>query len=238
MSFKIKAEKREIFGKNASRRLRREGMIPAILYGADAVNVPLTLKKQDVFMILRSDTGENTVFQVSFDSERRDVMIKELQRDPVTDEILHADFVHIAMDKAIRISVPVVSVGEAVGVKTEGGFVDFITREVEIECFPKDIPEHIEVDISGLHLRQSFKAGDIALPEGVELVTPSDTILVLIEVPLKEEEIEVEEEEEEVIAEEEEPEVIGKERPEKEMEEKEPKEEKAKKEEEKTKKKE
>jgi len=216
VSFKIKAEKREIFGKNASRRLRREGMIPAILYGGGSSNVPLTLKKQDVFMILRSDTGENTVFQVSFDSESRDIMIKELQRDPVTDEILHADFVHIAMDKVIQVSVPVVSVGEAVGVKTEGGFVDFITREVEVECLPKDIPEHIEIDISGLHLRQSLKAEDITLPEGVKLITSSDTILVLIEVPLKEEEIEVEEEEEEVIAEEEEPEVIGKEKPEKE----------------------
>jgi large subunit ribosomal protein L25 len=226
MSFKIKADKREIFGKNASRRLRREGMIPAVLYGADAISVPLTLKKQDVFMILRSDTGENTVFQVSFDSERRDVMIKELQRDPVTDEILHADFVHIAMDKAIRVSVPVVIVGEAVGVKTEGGFVDFITREVEIECLPKDIPENIEIDISGLHLRQSLKAVDLALPEGVKLITSLDTILVLIEVPLKEEEIEVEEEEEEVIAEGEEPEVIGKERPEKEKDEKEAEEEK------------
>lgn len=230
MSFKIKAEKREIIGKNASRRLRREGMIPAVLYGGGSSNVPLTLKKQDVFMILRSDTGENTVFQVSFDSEIRDVMIKELQRDPVTDEILHADFVHIAMDKVIQVSVPVVSVGEAVGVKTEGGFVDFITREVEVECFPKDIPEHIEIDISGLHLRQSLKAGDITLPEGVKIITSSDTILVLIEVPLKEEEIEVEEEEEEVIAEEEEPEIIGKEKPEKEPkeeeEEKETKEEK------------
>lgn len=216
MSFKIKAEKREIIGKNASRRLRREGMIPAVLYGGGSSNVPLTLKKQDVFMILRSDTGENTVFQVSFDSEIRDVMIKELQRDPVTDEILHADFVHIAMDKVIQVSVPLVSVGEAVGVKTEGGFVDFITREVEVECFPKDIPEHIEIDISGLHLRQSLKAGDITLPERVKIITSSDTILVLIEVPLKEEEIEVEEEEEEVIAEEEEPEIIGKEKPEKE----------------------
>ncbi len=216
MSFKIKVEKREIFGKNASGRLRREGMIPAILYGGGSSNVPLTLKKQDVFMILRSDTGENTVFQVSFDSEIRDVMIKELQRDPVTDEILHADFVHIAMDKAIRVSVPLVSVGEAVGVKTEGGFIDFITRELEVECLPKNIPEHIEIDISGLHLRHSLKAEDITLPEGVKLITSSDTILVLIEAPLKEEEIEVEEEEEEVIAEEEEPEVIGKEKPEKE----------------------
>ncbi len=226
MSFKIKAEKREIIGKNASRRLRREGMIPAVLYGGGSSNVPLTLKKQDVFMILRSDTGENTVFQVSFDSENRDVMIKELQRDPVTDEILHADFVHIAMDKDIRVSVPVVSVGEAVGVKAEGGFVDFITREVEVECLPKDIPEHIDLDISGLHLRQSLKAGEIALPEGVKLITSSDTILVMIEVPVKEEEIEVEEEEEEVIAEEEEPEVIGKEKLEKEKEGKEATEEK------------
>jgi large subunit ribosomal protein L25 len=237
MSFKIKAEKRDIFGKNASRRLRKAGMLPAVLYGGDTSNVPLTLKKQDVFMILRSDTGENTVFQVSFDSERRDVMIKELQRDPVTDEILHADFVHIAMDKAIRIFVPVVSVGEAVGVKTEGGFVDFVTREVEIECLPKDIPEQIEIDISGLHLRQSFKARDVVLPEGVKLITASETIMVLIEVPLKEEEIEVEEEEE-VITEEEEPEVISKERPGKEKEEKEEKEEKRGKEEGKAKEKE
>ena len=217
MSFKIKTEKRDVFGKNASRRLRREGMIPAILYGGDASNVPLTLRKQDVFMILRSDTGENTVFQVSFDSEIRDVMIKELQKDPVTDEILHVDFVHIAMDKVIRVSVPVMSVGEAVGVKAEGGFIDFITREVEVECLPKDIPEHIEIDISDLHLRQSLKAEDIALPEGVKLITSSDTIVVMIEVPVKEEEIEVEEEEE-VIGEEEEPEVLGKEKLEKEKE--------------------
>ena len=111
------------------------------------------------------------------------------------------------------------------GVKTEGGFVDFITREVEVECLPKIIPEHIEIDISGLHLRESLKAEDITLPEGVKLITSSDTILVLIEVPLKEEEIEVEEEEE-MISEEEEPEVIGKEKLEKEKEEKEEKEEK------------
>ena len=223
MSFKIKAEKREVFGKNASRRLRREGMIPAILYGGHDINVPLTMRKKDIFMILSSETGENTVFQVSFNSERRDVMIKELQRDPVTDEILHTDFVLIAMDKTIQISVPIVVVGEAVGVKTEGGFVDFMTREVEIECLPKDIPERIEIDISNLHLRQSLKVEDITLPEGAKLISSPEAILVLIEVPLKEEEIEVEEEEE-VIAEGEEPEVIKKEKPEEEKEKEEKKE--------------
>ena len=230
MSFKIKAEKREFFGKNASRRLRRGGMIPAILYEVNDINVPLTLRKKEIFMILRSETGENTVFQVSFNSEIKDVMIKELQKDPVTDEILHADFIQIAMDKTIRVSVPIVTVGEAVGVKAEGGFVDFITREVEVECLPKNIPENIEIDISNLHLRQSLKVEDITAPEEINLLTPPDTILVLIEVPLKEEEIEVEEEEE-VIAEEEEPEVIKKEKAEKEeKEEREEKEEEPKKE--------
>lgn len=224
MSFTIKAERREIFGKNASRRLRKDGMIPAIIYGAHDVNVPLTLSKKDIFLILRSETGENTVFQVSFDSEKRNAMIKELQRHPVTDEILHADFIQIAMDKTVRVSVPVVTVGDAVGVKTEGGFVDFITREVEIECLPKNIPEHIEVDISDLHLRQSLKVEDITFPEEIKLISDPDTILVLIEVPSKEEEIEVEEEEEEVIAEGEEPEVIKKEKPEEEKKEEEKKE--------------
>ncbi len=212
MGFKIKANKREIFGKNASRRLRREGMIPAVIYGAREVTVSLDLKKKEIFKILRAETGENTIFQISFDSESRDAMIKELQRDPVTAEILHADFIQITMDKTVRISVPVVTVGEAVGVKTEGGFIDLMTREVELECLPKDIPENIKIEISDLHLHQSFKVEDIAPVEGVEILSAPDIILVLVEAPSKEEEIEVEEAEEEVIAEEEEPEVIKREK--------------------------
>ena len=211
MGFIIKAEKRAVFGKGGSRRLRKEGMIPTILYGGRDTNVPLALKKKDIFKVLKSEAGENTIFQVSFDSEKRNAMIKELQRDPVTDEILHADLIQIVMDKTIRVSVPVVSVGEAVGVKAEGGFVDFITREVEIECLPKDIPEYIEVDISSLHVHQSVKVDDVKPPEGVEIITEKDTVLILIGVPTKEEIVE-EEKEEEVIAEEEEPEVVKKEK--------------------------
>jgi len=212
MGYKIKANKREIFGKNASRRLRREGMIPAVIYGARDVTVSLNLKKQEIFNILKTETGENTIFQISFDSEMRDAMIKEIQRDPVTDEILHADCIQITMDKAVRISVPVLTVGEAVGVKTEGGFIDLMTREVELECLPKDIPENIEVDISDLHLHQSLKVEDIAPIEGVEILSAPDAIVVLVEAPSKEEEIEVEEEEEEIVTEEDEPEVIKKEK--------------------------
>jgi len=229
MSIKIKAEKREVFGKNASRRLRREGMIPAVLYGANRANVPLSLKKKDIFTILMLESGERTIFQISYDSELNNVMIKELQRNPVSDEILHADFIQIAMDRAIRVSIPVVTVGEAVGVKSEGGFVDLITREVEIECLPKNIPERIEVDISNLHLRQSLKVGDLTAPEGVKLISAPDTLLVLIEAPAAEEEVVVEAEEE-VVAEPTEPEVIKKERAVEEPEEEKEKKEKEKKE--------
>ena len=212
MTITVKGVKRELFGKNASRSLRREGKVPVILYGPNASNVPLVVFKKDIINILRSETGENTIFKISFDSGSHDVMIKEIQKDPVTDELLHVDLILIAMDKIIRVSVPIVPVGEAVGVKAEGGFVDFVTREVEIECLPKNIPENIETDISSLHIHQSIKVADVVPPEGVEIVSDEDTILVLIEVPRKEEEIVEEEKEEEVIAEEEEPEVVKREK--------------------------
>ncbi len=222
MSLMIKCEKREVFGKNASRRLRREGKVPAVLYGGDEPSMHLAIQKKDIFGILRSESGENTIFKASFDSESRDTMIKELQTDPVTDEILHIDLILIAMDKAVRVSVPVVVAGESVGVKTEGGFVDLITREVEVECLPGDIPEHIEVDISDLHLHQSIKIEDMIFPEGVESLEDPQTLVVLIEAPTKEEEVavEAEEEEVEVMAEGEQPEVIKKEKEEEEKEEK------------------
>lgn len=223
MSFMIKAEKRENFGKNVSRRMRIKGKIPVILYGPDIVNVPLTLEKKDIFMILKSESGENTVFKVSFDSETRNAMIKEIQKDPVTDEILHADIIQIVMDKAIRVAVPIVPVGEAVGVKAEGGFVDFVTREIEIECFPKDIPDNIEIDISSLHINQSIKVEDVFPPEGVEIVSDPNTVIVHIKVPVVEEEVV---EEEEIIGEGEEPEVIKKEKVEEDKEEKKEKEKK------------
>jgi len=216
MGFTIKAEKREDVGKNACRRLRKQGKIPVILYGPQTPAVPLTVEKKDIFRILRSETGENTIFKVSFNSESQDAMIKEVQKDPVTDEILHADLIRIAMDKVIRVSVPVVLVGEAVGVKAEGGFVDHITREVDVECLPKNIPDHIEVDISSLHINQSLKIEDIVPPEGVKIVEDLNTVVALVAAPSVEE-VEVEEkEEEEIIGEEEEPEVIKKEKEEEE----------------------
>lgn len=220
MSLTIKCEKRDVFGKNASRRLRREGKVPAVLYGRNEPSTHLVIQKKDIFGILRSESGENTIFKTSFDSEYKDTMIKEFQADPVTDEILHIDLILIAMDKAVRVSVPIIVEGEAVGVKTEGGFVELITREVEVECLPEDIPEHIEVDISDLHLHQSIKIEEMKFPKGVENMSDPQTLVVLIEAPAKEEEIVKEEEDEEeveVMAEGEQPEVIKKEKEEEEQ---------------------
>ncbi len=212
MGLTVKAEKRETFGKNASRRLRKNGLVPAILYGEGKVGVPLILGKKDVFMILQSESGENTIFKVSFDSKIQDAMIKELQTDSSTDEVLHVDLIRISMDKAIRVEVPFLLQGEPVGVKTEGGFVDFMTREVEIECLPRDIPEHIKVDISQLHLQQSLKIADIRPPEGVKFISDPAAVIVLISVPHAEEVAAKPAEVAEVMAEPKEPEVIKKER--------------------------
>lgn len=212
MDFTVKSEKREIFGKNVSRRIRREGKVPAVLYGPDIENISLTINKKDIFAILKSETGENTIVKVSFDSESRDAMIKELQKDPVSDELLHVDLLQISMDKALQVAVPISLLGEAVGVKAEGGFVDFVTRELEVECLPKDIPEQIEINISNLHLHQFIKVADIPPLENGKIVSDPETVIVHIKAPSKEE-IEVEEkEEEEVIGEGEEPEVIKKEK--------------------------
>jgi len=151
------------------------------------------------------------------DAELYDAMIKDLQIDPATDELLHADLIRISMDKPVRVTVPVVHRGEPIGVKTEGGFIDFATREVEVECLPRDIPESIGIDIAELHVNQSFKVENMAIPAGVKIITDPGTVLVLVSMPHKEEEFPGEKPEGEVVAEEpKEPEVIKKERAEKE----------------------
>jgi large subunit ribosomal protein L25 len=217
MNIVVKTEKRQGLGTNASRRLRAQGFVPAVLYGESMESTPLVLNKKDIVQIMRLETGENTIFKVAVDAEAYDAMIKDMQVDPATDELLHVDLIRISMDKPIRVAVPVLHRGEPVGVKTEGGFVDFVTREIEIECLPRDIPESLEIDIAELHINQSFKVQAMAIPAGVKVLTDPNTVLVLISMPHKEEEVfPGEKPEGEVAAEEpKEPEVIKKERAEK-----------------------
>jgi len=213
MSIVVKSEKREGLGKNAARRLRVQGFIPAVFYGEGMESVPLVLKKKDIIRIMKLESRENTIFKVAYDSEEFDAMIKELQVDPTTDELIHADLIRINLEKLIRLTIPIVHSGESIGVKTEGGFVDFVTREVEIECLPRAIPESIAIEISGLHIHQSFKVENMTAPAGVRVITDPGTVLVLISLPHKEEEVFPGEKPEEAVVEEgQEPEVIKKER--------------------------
>ncbi|MGZ5453516.1 MAG: 50S ribosomal protein L25 [Candidatus Aminicenantales bacterium] len=218
MSIVVKTEKRQGLGSNAARRLRAQGFVPAVLYGESMETLPLVLSKKDIVQILRLESGENTIFKVAVDADAYDTMIKEMQIDPSTDELLHVDLIRIAMDKPIRVTVPIVHHGEPFGVKTEGGFIDFVTREVEVECLPKDIPESLEIDISELHIHQAFKVEAMPVPAGIKVLTDPNTALVLVSLPHKEEEVfPGEKPEGEVAAEEpKEPEVIKKERAEKE----------------------
>jgi large subunit ribosomal protein L25 len=217
MNIVVKTEKRQGLGTNASRRLRAQGFVPAVLYGESMETIPLVLAKKDIVQILRLESGENTIFKVAVDVDAYDAMIKDMQVDPATDELLHVDLIRINMDKPIRVTVPVVHTGEPFGVKTEGGFIDFVTREVEVECLPRDIPESLSIDISELHINQSFKTQGMAVPAGVKVLTDPNAVLVLISMPHKEEEVfPGEKPEGEVAAEEpKEPEVIKKERAEK-----------------------
>jgi large subunit ribosomal protein L25 len=217
MNIVVKSEKRQGLGTNASRRLRAQGFVPAVLYGESMETTALVLSKKDIVEILRLDTGENTIFKVTVDADTYDAMIKEMQVNPATDELQHIDLIRISMDKPIKVTVPVVHSGEPVGVKTEGGFVDFVTREIEVECLPRDIPESLGIDIAELHINQSFKVQGMVVPAGVKVLTDPNTVLVLISMPHKEEEVfPGEKPEGEVAAEEpKEPEVIKKERAEK-----------------------
>ena len=148
MEATLQAEKREGRGKNEARRLRAQGRIPAVLYGADKGKaVEIAVDPKNLLRILHSESGANTLIGLQLDGGNTRVMVKEYQLDPIDHKLLHADFYQVAMDKAITVTVPIVLRGEAKGVKQQGGIVDFVHREIEVECLPGDIPENITLDI-------------------------------------------------------------------------------------------
>jgi large subunit ribosomal protein L25 len=178
----IDVEERES-GKNESRRLRREGRIPAVVYGGDRAPVQIKVDPRSVNEILHGDAGTNTLFTLRLggaDDKKRVVMIREVQRDPIAGRLIHADFVRIDMAREITIKVPLRTVGIAIGVKGEGGILDFVQREVEVSCLPVDIPAAIDVDVSELHVNEHLAAKDLKLPDRVKLVSdPEKTLLVV-----------------------------------------------------------
>src|SRR5512132_269567 len=193
MDATLEAKKRDGRGKNEARRLRVSGRIPAVVYGArndgqPPEGVPVAVDPKEVLRILHSESGANTLINLKLEggAESR-VMVRDYQLDPITHQLLHADFYQLAMDKAIVVSVPVVVKGEAVGVKKEGGLLDFVTREIQVQCLPTDIPEHIDVDVSELMLHQSIRVRDISTNPKWKAVTDGETMIVHIVMPKAEE---------------------------------------------------
>jgi len=209
--FHIDVHTREATGKNSNRRLRAAGKIPAILYGAGHETVPIVLDGKKVHELFRGGATENTIFllkRAESDQERH-ARIREMQVDPVSREIVHVDFQRVLMDQVIRVTVPVRPVGSPVGVRDEGGVMDQVTREVEVECLPGDIPEAIEVEVASLAIGDHLEAGQLEIPKGVTLLEDADRVIVSVAYPVRIEEPEEEEAEELLEAEREEPELIG-----------------------------
>ncbi|HWW14244.1 MAG TPA: 50S ribosomal protein L25 [Candidatus Dormibacteraeota bacterium] len=169
----LEAQPREAGTKNQARRVRREGKIPAVVYGASKDAVAVSVDPRHVLRILHSDSGHNTIFDLTLTGgEKTKAMIVDWQYEPIKGHLLHIDLKRIAMDKALRVSVPIVLQGTAEGVKTEGGILEQILREVEIECLPGDIPSHIDVDISHLTFGKVLRVSD--LPHNPKLNFLSD----------------------------------------------------------------
>ena len=183
----VSARRRAESGKNVNRRLRAGGQIPGVLYGAQKESVPVSVSPKEIGAILRSATGENTLFDLDLDGSRRKVLIKEFQLEPIQGHLLHADFYEVALDKALQVFVHVELQGVPVGVKVQGGVLDFITRELEIECLPTDIPEKIEVDVSQLELGKHLRVSDLTLSDKLTVLTLPDVVIAHVVVPRAEE---------------------------------------------------
>jgi large subunit ribosomal protein L25 len=192
MDATLEAVKRDGRGKNEGNRLRASGKIPAVVYGSRKAGkapegVAVAVDPKALLRILRSESGANTLINLKVDGGESRVMVKEYQLDPITHTLLHADFYQLAMDKEITVTVPIVLKGEPRGVKVQGGVLDFVTRDIQVQCLPTDIPEHIDVDVSELMLNQSIRLRDLAQSPKWKAITDGETMLVHVVMPKVEE---------------------------------------------------
>jgi large subunit ribosomal protein L25 len=189
----LEAKTRDTFGKNEARRTRRDGRVPAVLYGGAGEGgsreaTAIAVDPKALLKILHSESGANTLISLKMEGlgDAR-VLVKEYQLDPVTHHVLHADFYRIAMDRVLRITIPLVVKGEAKGIKQQGGILEFIRREIEIETLPADIPEHIDIDVSELMLHEGVRVRDIPVNPKWKPVSDADLMLVHVIMPKAEE---------------------------------------------------
>jgi large subunit ribosomal protein L25 len=177
------------FNKNAARRVRVAGKIPAVVYGAGQDAVAVSVDPKVITKILHSDSGHNTIFDLNVEGASIvKAMIVDWQNEPIKGKLLHIDLKRIAMDKAMRVSVPIVLVGIPVGVKTQGGVLEHVLREVEIECLPSDIPSHLDVDVTGLEMNASIHVSDLPHSGSIKFLGAEDATVAHV-AAIKEEEV-------------------------------------------------
>jgi large subunit ribosomal protein L25 len=170
----LEGQPREAGTKNDAKRVRREGKIPAVVYGAGKDSLSISVDPRVVTRILNSETGHNTIFDLAMGAEKTKAMIVDWQYEPIKGKLLHIDLKRIALDKVLKVSVPIFLVGESAGVKQEGGIMEQMLREVEIECLPADIPSHIDADVSQLTFGKVLRVADLPHTEKVKFLTDAN----------------------------------------------------------------
>ncbi len=170
----LEAQPREAGTKNDAKRVRRDGKIPAVVYGAGKDSLSISVDPRVVTRILNSESGHNTIFDLAMGGEKTKAMIVDWQYEPIKGKLLHIDLKRIALDKVLKVSVPIFLVGEAAGVKQEGGIMEQMLREVEIECLPADIPSHIDADVSQLTFGKVLRVSDLPRSEKVKFMTDAN----------------------------------------------------------------
>ncbi len=182
--FNVEAAARETFGKNAARRLRHSGRIPAVVYGGGGPVIPLDVDPKAILRILRSEAGHNAIFTVQIPEKApARVMLREWQWEPLKGGLLHVDMVRVARDTKLRVRVPIRVTGEPQGVKLQGGVFEFILREVEVECLPDDIPEHITVDVTDLVIGRHLRVSDLPVSANVQVLAEPGRVVAHVVAP-------------------------------------------------------
>jgi large subunit ribosomal protein L25 len=182
--FTVEAEARETFGKNAARRLRYSGRIPAVVYGGGGPSLSLAVDPKAIVRILRSEAGHNAIFTLQIPEKApARVMLRDWQWEPLRGGLMHVDMVRIARDEKLRVRVPIRITGEPQGVKIQGGVFEFILREVEVECLPDDIPEHITVDVTDLLIGRQLRVSDLPVAASVKVLAEPGRVVAHVVAP-------------------------------------------------------
>jgi len=187
----LDAQLREEIGKAKVKDLREKGFIPAVVYGEGKTSLAIKVSHHELLRLIHQHRLENAILNLKIKDDKknkpRSCLIKETQYDPVTGEVIHVDFNEISLTKVIKVNVPVVAKGEPAGVKQEGGSLEHILWEIEVECLPTEIPKEIEIDVSQLKMGESIHVRDIKLPDNIKIINSPDAMVLLVAAPVKEE---------------------------------------------------